>query len=57
MARVPLVIDSNEPEDITERLRTLGVEFEVRKIAPGDYVLGPTGIERKTLADFFNSLG
>ncbi len=54
--RVPLVVDSNEPEDIPQRLRELGVEIEVRKIAPGDYVLGPTGIERKTLFDFFNSL-
>lgn len=56
VARVPLVVDSNEPEDIPERLRGLGVDFEVRKIAPGDYVLGPVGIERKTLPDFFNSL-
>ena len=54
--RIPLVVDSNEPEDIPERLRGLGVDFEVRKIAPGDYVLGPIGIERKTLADFFGSM-
>jgi len=51
-----LVIDSNEPEDIPDRLRELGVDLEVRKIAPGDYVLGPIGIERKALFDFFNSL-
>ncbi len=56
VARVPLVIDSNEPEDIPEKLRVLGVEFEIKKIAPGDYVLGPIGIERKTLTDFFSSL-
>ncbi len=56
VARVPLVIDSNEPEDIPEKLQALGVEFEVKKIAPGDYVLGPIGIERKTLSDFFNSM-
>ena len=54
--RIPLVVDSNEPEDIPTRLRELGVEIEVRKIAPGDYVLGPVGIERKTLSDFFNSM-
>ncbi len=54
--RVPLVIDANEPEDIPEKLRGLGVQFEVKKIAPGDYVLGPVGIERKTLNDFFSSL-
>jgi DNA excision repair protein ERCC-4 len=54
--RVPLIVDANEPEDIPERLRELGVAFEVQKIAPGDYVLGPVGIERKALFDFFNSL-
>lgn len=54
--RIPLVVDANEPEDIPQRLRELGVSFEVRKIAPGDYVLGPIGIERKTLYDFFNSM-
>lgn len=56
VVRVPLIIDSNEPEDVAEKLRELGVEFEIRKIAPGDYVLGPVGIERKTLTDFFSSL-
>src|SRR5213594_4604836 len=56
IVRSPLVVDSNEPEDIPDRLRELGVSIEVRKIAPGDYVLGPVGIERKTLTDFFNSL-
>ncbi len=56
MARVPLIVDANEPEDISEKLRALGVEFEVKKIAPGDYVLGPVGIERKALNDFFSSL-
>jgi len=54
--RVPLIVDVNEPEDLVERLRTFHVEFEVRRIAPGDYVLGPIGIERKTLHDFFSSL-
>ena len=54
--RIPLVVDSNEPEDIPDRLRKLGVDVEVRKIAPGDYVLGPIGVERKALYDFFNSL-
>ncbi len=56
MVRVPLIVDANEPEDIPEKLRGLGVEFEVKKIAPGDYVLGPIGIERKSLNDFFGSL-
>jgi len=56
VVRIPLVIDSNEPEDIPEMLRELGVEFEIKKIAPGDYVLGPVGIERKSLTDFFSSM-
>ncbi len=56
MVRVPLIIDSNEPADVAEKLRELGVEFEIKKIAPGDYVLGPIGIERKALADFFGSM-
>ncbi len=56
MVRVPLIVDANEPEDIPEKLRGLGVELEVKKIAPGDYVLGPIGIERKSLNDFFGSL-
>jgi ERCC4-type nuclease len=54
--RAPLIVDANEPGDIPDRLRELGVSIEVQKIAPGDYVLGPVGIERKTLTDFFNSL-
>jgi ERCC4-type nuclease len=54
--RIPLIVDVNEPEDLPERLRELGVDLEVRRLAPGDYVLGPIGIERKTLMDFFNSL-
>ena len=56
VARAPLIVDSNEPEDIPEKLRALGVEFEIKKIAPGDYVLGPVGIERKALQDFFSSM-
>jgi len=53
---VPLVVDVNEPEDIADRLRDLKVPIEVRRIAPGDYILGPVGVERKTITDFFNSM-
>src|SRR5256885_11870105 len=49
--RVPLIVDANEPEDIPDRLRELGVAIQVQKIAPGDYVLGPVGIERKTRSE------
>ncbi len=50
------MVDANEPDDIVERLRSLGVDVERKRIAPGDYVLGPIGIERKALYDFFNSM-
>ncbi|TLZ74254.1 MAG: DEAD/DEAH box helicase, partial [Methanobacteriota archaeon] len=53
---MPLVVDVNEPEDIADRLRDLKVPIEVRRIAPGDYILGPVGVERKTITDFFNSM-
>jgi Fanconi anemia group M protein len=49
-------MDTNEPEDILDRLVDLKVDVERRKIAPGDYVVGPIGIERKSLSDFFSSI-
>lgn len=49
-------MDANEPEDILDRLVDLKVDVERRKIAPGDYVVGPIGIERKSLTDFFSSI-
>lgn len=52
----PLYVDANEPREIADRLVALGVEVERRKIAPGDYVCGEIGIERKSLTDFFSSL-
>ncbi len=52
----PLYVDANEPREIADLLRGLGVEVERRKIAPGDYVCGEVGIERKTVSDFFASL-
>jgi len=54
--RSALVMDANEPDDIYERLRALDVKVERKRIAPGDYVIGPIGIERKSLADFFGSM-
>ena len=53
---VDLVVDANEPTEIYERLRELGVPAVRQKIAPGDYVCGEIGIERKTVSDFFASL-
>jgi len=53
---VPLVMDVNEPDDILDRLIELKVDVQRQKIAPGDYVVGPIGIERKSLTDFFSSI-
>ena len=51
-----LVVDVNEPREIHERLLELGVSTVRQRIAPGDYVCGEIGIERKSLQDFFSSL-
>ena len=53
---VDLVVDANEPREIYDRLLALGVSAIRKKIAPGDYVCGEIGIERKSLSDFFSSL-
>lgn len=49
-------MDVHEPRAIARHLEDLKVPFEVKKITPGDYVVGGVGIERKTLGDFFSSL-
>ena len=49
-------MDVHEPRAIARHLKDLKVPFEVKKITPGDYVVGGVGIERKTLGDFFSSL-
>ena len=51
-----MIIDVHEPEAMVEALRALKVDLEVRAITPGDYVVGPVGVERKTLPDFFASM-
>jgi ERCC4-type nuclease len=53
---VPIVMDTNEPDDIFDRLVELKVDVQRQKIAPGDYIVGPIGIERKSLTDFFSSI-
>lgn len=52
----PLIMDSNEPDEIHDRLVELKVNVQRQKIAPGDYVVGAIGIERKSLNDFFSSI-
>jgi ERCC4-type nuclease len=53
---VDFTMDVHEPKAIASHLEDLEVPFAVRKITPGDYVVGGVGIERKTLGDFFGSL-
>lgn len=51
-----VVVDTSEPLDIPERLAALGVEVARQRLAPADYVVGPFGIERKSVGDFHASL-
>lgn len=51
-----IVVDHREPADIPARLDELGVPVEVRRISPGDYIVGEVAVERKTVSDFFSSL-
>ncbi len=51
-----LYVDVHEPADIEERLRELGIPVVRKAIAPGDYVAGEIGVERKTIHDFFSSI-
>lgn len=53
---VDFTMDVHEPKAIARHLKDLNVPFTVKKITPGDYVVGEVGIERKTLGDFFSSL-
>lgn len=51
-----LYADVHEPREICTELRRLGAHVEVRKITPGDYVIGEVAVERKTIRDFFSSM-
>jgi len=51
-----MIVDVHEPAAIPEGLRARGCPVEVRAIQPADYVVGPLGVERKTLSDFFSSI-
>ncbi len=51
-----LFVDTSEPKEMVSLLEALGVPLEVRRIAPGDYVIGEVGVERKSLHDFFGSM-
>ncbi|MCA1813777.1 MAG: hypothetical protein LC624_07485 [Halobacteriales archaeon] len=50
-----VIADVHEPQDLVDMLRDL-VPVEVRALQPCDFVIGPVGIERKTIGDFASSL-
>ena len=54
-----ILIDSNEASkapDILEKIKTLGIPVGVEHLECGDFIIGDTLIERKTIDDFFGSL-
>jgi len=51
-----ILIDSREPNDMVERISTLGVPIKIAKLDAGDYVISNILIERKTPDDFLNSI-
>lgn len=53
---VPVVVDVNEPPDMVPLLEARGAVVERRRLAPADYVVGPIGIERKSVGDFHASI-
>ena len=40
-----MIVDVHEPAAIAQALRDRGCAVEVRAIHPGDYVVGPVGVE------------
>lgn len=52
----PVIVDVNEPAEVTELLDVLGIEVVRQRLAPADYVVGPIAIERKSVGDFHGSL-
>ncbi|MEE9601464.1 MAG: ERCC4 domain-containing protein [Thermoplasmata archaeon] len=51
-----LYVDVHEPRGIEDRLREAGIPLLRKAIAPGDYIVGEVGVERKTIGDFFSSI-
>ncbi len=51
-----LYVDVHEPTSIEQRLRDTGLQVVRKALAPGDYVVGDVGVERKTIHDFFSSI-
>ena len=51
-----LFVDIHEPEEIQAHLEKAGIPVVRKTLAPGDYVVGEVGVERKTINDFFASI-
>ncbi|MFQ5838588.1 MAG: ERCC4 domain-containing protein [Thermoplasmata archaeon] len=51
-----IYVDVHEPLEIEKHLREAGLPVLRKAIAPGDYVVGEVGVERKTIHDFFSSI-
>ncbi|MFQ5918765.1 MAG: ERCC4 domain-containing protein [Thermoplasmata archaeon] len=51
-----LFVDVHEPTEIQAHIEEAGIPVERKTLAPGDYVMGEVGVERKTINDFFASI-
>ncbi|MFQ5553411.1 MAG: ERCC4 domain-containing protein [Thermoplasmata archaeon] len=52
----PLYVDVHEPEEIETHIQESGIPVQRKTLAPGDYIVGEVGVERKTIQDFFSSI-
>ena len=51
-----IIVDVHEPKVIAELLKKKGAKVEIKSLAPGDYIIGDLGIERKSIGDFYRSI-
>lgn len=51
-----ILVDNKEPKEILEALHEMKIPCEYTHLEVGDYIIGKTVIERKTIKDFKNSI-
>jgi len=51
-----ILVDNKEPKEILEALHEMKIPCEYIHLEVGDYIIGKTIIERKTIKDFKNSI-
>lgn len=51
-----VIADTSEPLDLLELLRARHLDVQRKRLAPADFIVGATAIERKTVGDFQSSL-